>query len=520
MEKEEQNKLRILILEDNPTDSDLIECELHKSDIPFASRRVGTRDAFIRELDEFRPDILLSDYNLPIFDGLVELDIVLRDYPNVPVIMVTSALPDTAAITLKNLGIKDYVLKDNLARLPAIVRETIEYKKSEQLKNHLVAIINMSPDFIAYADAKSYRVLFINSGGRKMCRIEENEDVTKLHVRDFHPEWSSKLLLEEALPTTIRDGIWKGECSFLNRNGQEIPVLMTTHAHKTPNGEVSILSTIARDISDRKFAEFRITRSNAELEQVRHDLELSQDKQKKTYLQIVTSEKLAGLGQLTAGVCHEILNPLNVISLHTQMLSRRKNLDNNIMVPLAKINDEIKRIVKIVNALTTFSRQREPELKKIKIEIEIENVLVLVEKDLVLDNIKVIRDFAPQLPEILVDPDQMRQVFFNIINNAHYAMRGKEGRLSVSIGEIDLQTIRIKFADTGSGIKKEVIQKLFNPFFTTKPEGQGTGLGLSVVRTIIENHRGSIYVESEEGKGTTFIINLPIEKRRPVLDNQ
>lgn len=515
METEKPSELRILLLEDTPEDAEIRERELRNFGFVFVSQRVDTRDMFIQALDKFKPDIILADFNLLHFDILSALEIVQRDHPDVPVIIVSSVLSDSNALTLIKAGARDYILKDRLARLPSAILNVIEHRKNVQHKNRLLDIINLAPELIAYISAIDRRILFLNKGGRRMCGIAEDEDVTKVNIREFHPEWAYNLICDEAIPKAIKDGSWTGEIAFLNRSGQEIPVLMTINAHKGPHGEISILSTITHDISARKLSEAKLEKSNADLKLIRQDLELSLERQKKTYQQIITSEKMAGLGQLTAGVCHEILNPLNVISLHAQILSRRKNIDKDIASPLAKINDEVQRIVKIVNTLMDFSRKREPELKIINLETEIEKVLALIEKDLSLDNIKLIRDFVPQLPELFVDPDQIRQVFFNILNNAHYAMLGKEGCLTVSIKRIDSpdgRIIRIKFADTGTGIKKEIIDKLFNPFFTTKPEGHGTGLGLSVTRTIIENHRGKINVESEEGKGTTFIIDLPATK--------
>ena len=235
--------------------------------------------------------------------------------------------------------------------------------------------------------------------------------------------------------------------------------------------------------------------------------------------------------KMLSGVCHEILNPLNIISGHVQALELERKTDQSLAEDLFSIMEEINRIEKIVGGLLKFSRKEDIELKNSDINEELESVLSIMEKDMLLDNIKVVRNFDPNLPRTKIDANRMRQVFLNLINNARYAM-GRGGVLTVTTdkiakeqrrnrrksdaqmdpGEIEIYHevyLRIKFSDTGTGIHKEDMMKLFDPFFTTKPEDKGTGLGLSVCYTIIEKHSGTIEVESEYGKGATFVIELP-----------
>lgn len=269
-----------------------------------------------------------------------------------------------------------------------------------------------------------------------------------------------------------------------------------------------------------------VIRKNSELQESLQKLQAAQN-------QILRSEKLAGIGRLAAGVCHEILNPLNIISGHAQALLMERGDDIFLKEDLNSIMEEIGRIEKIISGLLKFSRKGDVELKFVSINEELESVLLIVEKDMRLGNIRIVRKYDHNLPKTLLDPDRMRQVFLNIINNARYAMpdggiltitttpvrkdrrkrRRNEPPANLSSAKDQgIPFLRIMFADTGMGIKKEYMDKLFDPFFTTKPEDKGTGLGLSVCYTIVEKHSGSLEVESEYGHGATFIIDLPFDR--------
>ncbi len=286
----------------------------------------------------------------------------------------------------------------------------------------------------------------------------------------------------------------------------------------------------------RKQAEEQLKKYNEELSRANNELQVSMKKLQSAQDQILRSEKLASIGRLAAGVCHELLNPLNIISGHVQALLLEREQDESLNEDLESIMEEIGRIEKIVGGLLKFSRKEDMELTFADVNEEVESVLSIMEKDMQIDNVQVVRNFAPDLPTIKIDANRMRQVFLNLTNNARHAME-RGGILTVTTEtyikkqkqnrrKTDLNTppeaipviqekfIRIKFADTGTGIKEEDMVKLFDPFFTTKPEDQGTGLGLSVCYTIIEKHSGTIEVESKPGEGATFIIKLPYNTRR------
>ena len=278
----------------------------------------------------------------------------------------------------------------------------------------------------------------------------------------------------------------------------------------------------------RKHAEEKLKKSHVDLTLANQELQASMEKLKTAQNQILRSEKLAGIGRMVAGVCHEILNPLNIISGHSQSLLIERNKDGELCNDLTSIMEEIQRISKIISSLLKFSRKGNMEFKKSDIRKELESVLSLVEKEMQLEGIQTIRKFDSNTLSVYIDTDGIRQVFLNIINNAKFAMQGGVFTVSTEVltprenwsfyQEKDSPTpnpekiVRMKFSDTGVGIRKEDMEKIFEPFFTTKPEEKGTGLGLSVSYSIIEKHGGILEVESELGIGTAVIIDLPIRK--------
>lgn len=270
-----------------------------------------------------------------------------------------------------------------------------------------------------------------------------------------------------------------------------------------------------RDITARKQAEDGLKQSHYDLQMAHQKLKESMDRVQEAHRSLVASEKLAGIGGLTEGVCNEVLNILNAISSNVQRVLK-KTSDSDLFASLDKTRQETKRIEKIIQSLLKFSSKEGAKFKAVRIYEELDSILTLVEHHMRSDDIKVVREFDPDLPKITVNPDEMEQVFLYIIDNARHAMP-HGGTLVASTGQVTKNGssyIRIKIADTGTGIKKADLEKIFEAFYSSKPEGEGTGMGLSLCRTLIQKHGGTIDVDSEWGKGTTFTIDLPLQSDR------
>jgi len=288
----------------------------------------------------------------------------------------------------------------------------------------------------------------------------------------------------------VKEGLIKRqECNLLKADGSEFPAEMSTSALKDASGKVIGHITTVRDITERWQAEERE-------DQLEQELNLA--------------SRLASIGQLAAGVAHEINNPLTgVIGFSHLMLSR--DIPDDMKQDLQVIHSEAQRVAKIVENLLVFAHQRKAGREYIAINDIITRVLELRAYEMKVNNIDVESQLAPNLPLTMADAGQLQQVFLNIVLNAEYFMTKahNKGQLAVKTEKIN-GNIRVSFADNGAGISPENLDKIFNPFFTTKEVGKGTGLGLSICHGIITQHKGRIYAQSEPGKGATFVIELPI----------
>jgi len=241
------------------------------------------------------------------------------------------------------------------------------------------------------------------------------------------------------------------------------------------------------------------------------------EKLRSTQEDLIQAEKLTSLGQLAASIAHEVNNPLAGVLVYTQLLEKKLTGDNlpkeTALDYLSKMESELTRSTKLIRGLLDFARQSLPTLREIDLNEVINRAFALAAHSAELQHIRVIKELDPTLPKIEADFDQLQQVCTNLILNAIQAM-SEGGTLTLRTSTNDDEQLKLEVQDTGCGIPQENMRKLFTPFFTTKGEKKGIGLGLAVAYGIIQRHEGSIEVQSKEGEGTTFIIHLPPHHKR------
>jgi two-component system NtrC family sensor kinase len=291
---------------------------------------------------------------------------------------------------------------------------------------------------------------------------------------------------------------------------------LSRRVHLTGKDEFALLSRSFNDMLDR------ISEMKSQLEQWAKTLEqkVGQRTQQlvKVQTQVARQQRLASVGQLAAGVAHEINNPLGGILTFASLVLEDLPPDSPNRQDLEEIVSQAVRCRKIVTELLEFSREREAHMSLADVNEVVQRTLALLEKQALFHDINVIRRFGSDMPRTVMDESQMQQVFMNMVLNAADAMNEK-GDLTIETdcGE-DRAQIFVRITDNGCGIPPEIREAIFNPFFTTKDPGKGTGLGLAVAARIVQAHGGRTDVESEVGRGTTFTIVLPVRTEPPPRD--
>jgi PAS domain S-box-containing protein len=283
----------------------------------------------------------------------------------------------------------------------------------------------------------------------------------------------------------------KSERVFRKKNGERFCVAINS-APVMHEGKLIYFLVSWLDITDRKQAE----EERIELEQKAH-----------------LASRLASVGEMAAGIAHEINNPMTAVIGFSQLLMD-SDLPDDIKEDITVIHKEAQRAASVARNLLAFARKHTPTKQMTNINSIIEGVLKLRAYEQSVSNIRVNTRLDPDLPEVMADYSQLQQVFINIILNAEGAMleANNGGTLTVTTQRVD-DTVRASFADSGPGIAKENLNRIFDPFFTTKEVGKGTGLGLSVCHGIVAEHGGRIYARSKRGQGATFIVELPVNSR-------
>jgi len=292
------------------------------------------------------------------------------------------------------------------------------------------------------------------------------------------------------------------EYTALKKDGSRFPVVVYASPIIEENKGAGLRGIVV-DITERKQAEEELIKHREHLEElVKERTKKLQDAQE----QLVRQEKLAVLGQLAGGVGHELRNPLGAIKNAAYFLNMvLEEPEPEVKETLGILEKEVATSERIISSLLGFARPKPPIRRKVAINEVIQEALYHVT---VPENVKVVTQPDKSLPAILADPDQLGQAFSNITVNAIQAMP-EGGQLAIKSKTSNQEWVTISFADTGVGVPKENLRKLFEPLFSTK--AKGIGLGLAVTRTLVEGHGGTIKAQSEVGKGSTFTVRLPID---------
>jgi PAS domain S-box-containing protein len=317
----------------------------------------------------------------------------------------------------------------------------------------------------------------------------------------------------------------------VRKDGSEFPAEVTIS--KSRDGGQLYLSAIIRDVTVQKKTEQEIRALNhdlearveartAELEERVHDrlraeaaLRETSEELRATTQQLWQAAKLASVGELAASIAHELNNPLGTVSLRLETVLAKTPAEAPTRPLLGIVEQEVERMARLVGNLLQFSRNASDQVSTVSVCEEVRKSAELTDYHLRRRGVTVVHDFPPGQPTIFADRQKLRQVFLNLFTNAGDAMPNG-GTLTIRVRPARLDggraAVEIEVSDTGQGIPNEHLPRVMDPFFTTKPEGKGTGLGLAICRRIVQDHKGTIALESSVGKGTTVRIMLPVQE--------
>jgi two-component system cell cycle sensor histidine kinase/response regulator CckA len=497
-------EIRILFLEDELLDVELVSSHLEQGGLHCQIIHVRDRPSFEKSFESGKFDIILSDYSIPGYSGFKALQHVRARSPILPFILLSGTLSEEQAVESLKAGATDYIIKQRLNRLvPAIQRALEEAAEREELARaeaalkdsqerirNQAALLDKARDAILLVDM-DHRIRFWNKSAERIFGWTAAEalgnDIETFLIR------GSLMPPGAILEKLLKDDEWRGELSIETRNGRHIIVESRWSLLRDPESpEPKGILLINTDVTEKKEMEAQIYRT----------------------------QRIETVGALSGGIAHDLNNALAPIVMATELLADDVSSENGLRM-LEMVRNSGKRCADMVKQILNFSRGANQGWELLD-PCKIIEELAGLARETFPRLIRIESQCEPHLSPFLGNLTQIHQVIMNLLVNARDAMpRG--GTITITARNLALRDhknkmltkpasgdfISIAVSDMGTGIAPEIRERIFEPYFTTKPHGKGTGLGLSTVFSIIKNHDGFLELRSELGKGTTFELFFP-----------
>ena len=502
-----QSSLQILLLEDDSGDAELIQRLLEAEHFVFEITRVQTRAEFVTALEHGEIDLILADYRLPSFDGVSALKLALSARPDLPFIFVSGTIGEELAIEALKMGATDYVLKTRLLRLAPSVRRAMREAEGRAKRKKAEEAFHRSEAYLVEAQRLSHTGSF---GWNVVSGEVYWSDET---YRIFEYETMTKPTVQMAIDRCHEDDRMRLQ-QVLERAAMEKSDFNIEHRLMMPDGSIKHIRSVARlstdedpqswvyvgaviDITERKRAEGEHER----LRQLEADL--------------AHMNRLTTMGELTASIAHEISQPLAAIVTQSEAAVRFLQRDepdlDEARDSLSSITENGMRAGEVIRGLRALARKSGPQLISLDIDDVIRQVLALARGELQRHHVVLRTELAVGGRPVMGDRVQLQQVLLNLIMNGIEAMREVTERardLTVSSTLAEQGSVLVAVEDTGAGLDPSVAERMFQPFFTTKPDG--LGMGLAICRSIVETHGGRLWVSPRAPHGADVRFTVPL----------
>lgn len=488
--------MKILYLEDDAHDAALVQAHLQSHGPDCHLVVAPTFAAFEAALRESPPDLILADFTVGDTDGLAALHAAKTAHPDTPFILLSGSIDHDLALQIIRRGAQDYILKDNIKRLPFAIERAVHEARQQKLYrdacDRLVqqgAMIDQANEAIIIADLAGH-VTFWNRGAQRLFGWTSAEVIGR-RLRDIaRPDDAP--ILAAAAEASIKTNAWRGDLQLHTKNGEEIMIEVRHTLVLDAAGRPKARLTISNDITEKKLLE----------------------------AQIAHAQRMENIGLLAAGIAHDLNNMLAPILMAAPLL-RSTAADPMSRRMLDTVERCAERGAALTRQILAFAQGSSGQLKLVQLKHLLRDIVNLVQQTFPR-TIQFEADVAANLWPIQANPVQIHQVVLNLCVNARDAMPDG-GKLSLRARNVPPQETRgresdatasarsivIEVADTGTGIPPDILPRIWEPFFTTKQPGRGTGLGLPTIKGIVGNHHGHVTVETERDRGTCFRVRLP-----------
>lgn len=506
--------LNVLFIEDSEDDACLLTLHLKQEGFEVRHHRVEREDQLRAALEESLWDVVLCDMSMPYFDPFSALEVVRSTVSELPFIVVSGSVEEEDLIALMRAGADDVIVKKRLSRLvPAIDRSMKDAAVRKKGRLAHVALLESEERFRKAFETAPHGMALVSPEGtwlmanQALCGLIGYSE-TELQRTDFqtitHPDdlEEDQSYVRQVLGGTISS--YQMEKRYIHKNGQAVPVLLSVSLVRDSQGHPLYFVSQVLDLTARREVEAKL----------------------------LQSQKMEAVGQLTGGVAHDFNNLLTVILGNIRLLERQMaDGDAVVLKQLGSASTAARRAADLTKRLLAFSRKGSLEPSLVEVAPLVTDTLDLLNRTLG-ETIEIETALAEGLAPVMVDANQLENALLNLATNARDAMR-QGGTLKVSLnsyvanerrgpvgsGALVGEYVILSVSDSGCGIPPEHLERIYEPFFTTKDVGEGTGLGLSMVFGFVQQSGGHITVDSKVGRGTTFKLYLPVASTTRLADS-